>query len=784
MLIAGDQHQRPALLQVGDYIYTGWASHCIQYNYTGAIIGFHKTTGAVVEAFAMQGGPEPNTVPGGGVWMSGGGLATDGSGSMFFSTGNGYAAQLPANGNPVQGRNPPTALEEAVVNMRLNSDGTITPSDFFMPWEKVQLDGADKDLGTTPFQLLPSAFSCANDRRIGMVTGKSGKTYWLNVDNLGGYQLGPNRLDDAIQVFQHENAVFSAAGVMPLGKYIYINVIGYKTRVFQFSCNGNGDGTFTEVTTTSATNQALGVGHGSTTSIDGREGTGLYWHTDIGGLDFRIYDATPPSDGGPLKLIKGFNVQGPGKFARPVFGDARAYVPATGALYAYGSPVNLPLNCTTPIAFPRTSLNNQSEPLTVNCTAIVATTVINFNISGQANFHTENLPAVPLTLAVGNQFSFQARFAPRQVGPLSSDVLVTTTNQNAGSASNVPVTLTGTANSAAALFRISPITVTFNSTLGAGEVKKSVFFNNDGDKTLNFTSIQFSVVSETGPWVTPNTTSDGKLQVAQFTFSDLPATIAPNDRQVVGIAYNPAAAGNHAVFLKGTTDGGTKLLNVLGTTGSSPVALYQFERADGTGWDAYFPGKNFTFGVVSPGSTRNLVLRITNNGSSTASPLTLTISKPPFAVSGFVRAANGIDLAEGTQIAAGQSANATVYCAPPDQQVNTVSTQATAGWRINTDNSQGAVILNFDCSGVATQVGPALSNGTARSGYIGCYQDLTPARQLAVMPYSDDSNSAERCIVQCAAGEYTFTGLSYRKECWCGNALPLKRGSEEDCNFR
>lgn len=34
MFISGNQHQRPGLLQVGDYIYTGWASHCVQYNYT------------------------------------------------------------------------------------------------------------------------------------------------------------------------------------------------------------------------------------------------------------------------------------------------------------------------------------------------------------------------------------------------------------------------------------------------------------------------------------------------------------------------------------------------------------------------------------------------------------------------------------------------------------------------------------------------------------------------------------------------------------------------------
>lgn len=98
----------------------------------GLSFGFHRTTGAVVEAFATQGDPAANTVPGGGVWMSGRGLAYDGAGSMFFSTGNGYASELPANGHPLQGRNPPTALEEAVVNMKINSDGTIQPVDFFM----------------------------------------------------------------------------------------------------------------------------------------------------------------------------------------------------------------------------------------------------------------------------------------------------------------------------------------------------------------------------------------------------------------------------------------------------------------------------------------------------------------------------------------------------------------------------------------------------------------------------------------------------------------------------
>lgn len=82
--------------------------------------------------------------------MSGGGIATDGKGSMYFSTGNRYASQL--SGVPVPGRQPPTALEEeeAAVNMKINDNGSLKVVDFFMPWEKVQLDGADKGIYKPP----------------------------------------------------------------------------------------------------------------------------------------------------------------------------------------------------------------------------------------------------------------------------------------------------------------------------------------------------------------------------------------------------------------------------------------------------------------------------------------------------------------------------------------------------------------------------------------------------------------------------------------------------------
>jgi hypothetical protein len=221
---AGIHHQRPALLLSGKYVYAAYGSHCVKFNYTGLIVGWDKTTGAMVESFAMKGAPVGLEVTGGvsGIWMSGGGLTSDDKGSMFWSTGNGHASQL--DQVPVNGKQPPTALEEAAVHATINDDGTITPIDFFIPWEKKALDGDDRDLGTSPLELLPSQFSCGGITRIGVVTGKSGKTYFINMDDMGGYKNGANALDDVIQVYQNTNSVYSGAGVYPLeGGYVYIN---------------------------------------------------------------------------------------------------------------------------------------------------------------------------------------------------------------------------------------------------------------------------------------------------------------------------------------------------------------------------------------------------------------------------------------------------------------------------------------------------------------------------------------------------------------------------------
>ena len=755
MFTGGIHHQRPALLHQGQYIYAGFASHCVQYNFTGWIMGWDKNTGRQVEMYATEGAGVKNTVPGGGVWMSGGGLASDGRGSMFFGTGNGYASQL--KGIPVSGRQPPTSLEEAAVHMTINDDGTLTPVDFFRPWEKTQLDGADKDLGTSPLQLLPSQFSCGGVRRIGVITGKSGKTYWIDMDNMGGYQNGPNKLDSVLQVYQNENSVYAGAGVYPLeGGYIYINVIQYKTHVFKFSCDA-GVPSFTKVADSPEKNAyILGVGHGTVTSLRDQPGTGLVWTSDVENANLRIYNAVPKN--GELELIKSFVIPGTTKFQRPVFGDGRVYHTTTlGWFYGFGSPVNLPLNCTS-IDFGTVGLNQTSNYTTIQCTASVNTQITSFDLSGNRNFVLGNA-TLPLNLQKGQTFSLQAAFTPTQVGPLSSDVLINTATQD-GFTGTTPVRLRGTGQSVNAILAFIPNTVSFDGVvLGEATPAQSMILLNQGNTDLTIASVDCSNSTETGPF-TPAAVENGRVSCGGFTLSRVPSAIAGNSQSTVSIDFSPTTSGNYASFVRFNSDGGKKVVTIVGVAGTSSKALLEFQTPDGK-WVAYDNSTELNFGDVLENTSRNLVLRLTNVGDKDSGRLSITVSKPPFGVLGIIGARNQIDLGEGINLAPGESANATLFCSVPKSQINVNSYVGTAQWTMNLgDPSFGKQFIKFKCNAVSEQAAPLYDNGTSRYRYQGCFRDNVNGRNLQTQIYTIDDSTNEKCVKACADKGYAYAGES------------------------
>lgn len=333
---------------------------------------------------------------------------------------------------------------------------------------------------------------------MGVVIGKSGKMYILNLDNLGGYQQGPNKLDAVPQVLQNENSVYAGAGVYPLeGGYIYVNVIQYPTHVFKFSCDAAGNPSFIKVADSPEKNAyVLGVGHGTTTSLNGQAGTGLLWVSDVDGYNLRVYNAIPVD--GKLQLIKTANIPGITKFSRPVFGDGRAYLGTTqGTLYCFGSPVNLPITCTSPTDFGIVSINSTSIMKSIHCQAHVSTRINTITIAS-SNFRISLLPNLPISIDQGQNISFSAVFTPSAPGPLSNDIVLAVTNAADGYATTVPISLKGIGASQAPLLAVTPNVVSFEGVIigqQAGGVSQSIIFANQGDEILHINSQTTIVIS-------------------------------------------------------------------------------------------------------------------------------------------------------------------------------------------------------------------------------------------------------------------------------------------------
>jgi hypothetical protein len=166
------QNQRAALLLNDGVVSVAFSSHCIILPYQGWVLAYDAKTLDPLGAFSVV----PNDPKGkGGIWHSGGGPAADAGGNVFVMTGDG----------PFDAASGGNSYSDSVLKL---TNGSLTVSDYFTPFNQLELEAADADMSSGGPLLLP-------DQPVGpphlMVSaGKQGVVYLLNRDNMGGFQAG------------------------------------------------------------------------------------------------------------------------------------------------------------------------------------------------------------------------------------------------------------------------------------------------------------------------------------------------------------------------------------------------------------------------------------------------------------------------------------------------------------------------------------------------------------------------------------------------------------------
>ncbi|TPX13636.1 uncharacterized protein E0L32_005839 [Thyridium curvatum] len=804
--VAGVALQRPALTELNGHIVAGFGSHCSRWNYTGYLISVSKTPGVGVSGmFATEsapGAPKPQPLDlavenGGkaGIWQAGFGLPTMGN-NIFFVTGNGQGHQ---NGNiPANGRLPMSTLDESIVRMEMLEDGKFKLIDYFQPYDYIGLDAGDRDVGSSGLCTLDgSVFNGAGVSRMGVVAGKEGRAYIVNLDNLGGFRQGANGGDATVQTIELGGSLFGGFGSYPAeGGYIYATTVGGPLRAWKLGHDGAGKPVFSLAGTSQWISAGrVGVGQMTITSDNGKQGTGIVWVTDPneGLVAFRAV----PQDGVMVR-INTPKIQGANKFQRPAFGNGRVFVSSNvNKLYAVGSNVASALNCTDPVSFGDVSAGSVATA-TVTCKAVTQISAIKGCSPADSSFRCDNSTLPQGAVASGTTFTFpvtwdlQTPGSSIKPGFVSSSLTISLT-ASGGYASTVAVPVQGNIVSKGPFLTTTPTEVDFGRMLKTDGpmpgLTAATVLQNAGNGTLTF--IGAASQDTQGNYV--NITSAGQLG-SGFSSSNFPTkdqTLAAGQSITLSLAFNGNAIGNYSTRVTVWSDGGVSIITLKAFIANPPVVT--FDISDGAGgWQA-LENYKFSFGDVVGGTTVQRQLRVCNSGGSN---LIISISKPPSSV--HLLALNPTtDLYEGTQIEPGKCSAGTVAVIPGTIQPNHPARTITDAWAIGSDGldpvtgqPSGRHDITFTARLVSRQVGPKLADGSARYQYVGCFADTKFGRNLANSVNSKeqaDKNTVEQCEQLCMDRGFAIAGLQYHRECWCGNSFKypqsLSNENENLCTF-
>jgi hypothetical protein len=196
---------RPGLLLENNHLIIAWGSHCDDTPYFGWVMSYNAATLQQEAVYNDdQAGIQLNGGKGAGIWMGGGGVASDSAGNLYFSTGNGDFGTLPS----------PTDLGDSIIKLSPPppTGGLFSVADWFTPRDQDDLDAADTDVGSGGVLLLPDQPAGDTHQQLLVQMGKEGALYLVDRNNMGHYCSGCSDDSDTNIVQEIPNATVGVWG--------------------------------------------------------------------------------------------------------------------------------------------------------------------------------------------------------------------------------------------------------------------------------------------------------------------------------------------------------------------------------------------------------------------------------------------------------------------------------------------------------------------------------------------------------------------------------------------
>jgi hypothetical protein len=634
--------QRPGLLMMEGVVYVAFGSDCDSAPYQGWVFGV-STSGTVKARWVAN-----ETGNGAGIWQSGAGLTSDGPGTLLVSTGNGGAPDTPA-----AGATPPANLGESIVRLGVQSDGSLKATDFFAPFDAVELDSWDADFASGGITGLPSSyFGTPSFPNLAVAVGKDGYVYLLNRDDLGGFAQGPSGSDHVVQRLGAYGGVWSRPGVWPgEGGWVYIPTASGGTSPSGSSGNlmvykyGESGSKTPQLALAATSSEAFGFSSSAPviTSDATTTGTALVWivwspNGSGVGAQLRAYKPQPVGKQ-PVQVFSA-PVGTSAKFATPGVGPNKLYVGTRdGHVIAFGSPIS-PVLSGPATEFPDTTIGGSSEEqVTLEADDEITITEIKSS-SSQFPVGAPITPALPATLKPGQKITVPVSFVPDDTGPQGGALLVTTSTEKTAS-----FALSGSGQATGPRLETSPTVVSFNGVAVGQQATETAIIRNAGSEPMEIQAIQ--------------------PPAAPFEVEGLPAAgsaIEPGHEVTITVKFAPQVEGEFHDAIVVETNGGTKEVHLTGN-GGSPGELQISSEA-------------IEYGEVAVGETITREFTVTNAGGTAVK---ITASKPP--IGGYFAAGTSLD--EGTAIQAGETVREAVSFSPQ------APGPAEGVWEINSDDRSG-----------------------------------------------------------------------------------------------